>query len=181
MATGVRRLLTFAALAVAAVALCACYVSHGLLLDADAAARPLEDGVYAQAGGDRWRVGLDLDGWYRVEKFDPNGTIGETRRVLFNELPLDGVRAYALAEETDDGFVYAVVVKQGDQVFLATPDCADPLDKDVAQDHGGAPQDDDSMNHNCLFRRRGDLLSALAAFAGQADFGAPYQREADKR
>ena len=180
MVTGVRRLLDLRRAGAGCGALAACYASRGLLLDADEAAHPLENGVYAQVGGDRWRVGLDLDGWYRLEQVYANGTIGETHRVLFNELPMDGLKAYALAEQTDDGFAYAVAVKRGDQVFLATPDCADPLDKDVAQDHGGVAQTDDSMSHNCLFRRRGELLSALAAYANQADFGAPYQREADK-
>jgi hypothetical protein len=166
-------------LTLAALALGACYASHTLLLDPDAAVQPLEDGVYARDGGDhgRWRIGRDPDGWYRVEAFNPNGTLGQTRRALFNALPLGAVKAFAIAEETDDGFVYAVAVKQGERVYLATPDCADPLDKGLAVDHGGQPEDDDSMTHNCFFRTRDAVLSALADYAGQADFGAPYLKK----
>jgi hypothetical protein len=166
-------------LAVAAVGLCACFASRGLLLDAEAAAGPLEDGVYVREGdaADRWRVERDPDGWYRVEQFNPNGTIGETRRVLFNPLPVDGIKAFAAAQETADGFVYGVVVRQGERVYLATPDCADPLDASLAVDHGAQPGDDEAMTHSCVFRNREAVLSALAAYAGQADFGAPYTRK----
>jgi hypothetical protein len=164
-------------LCLAALALGACYASNMLLLDPEAAAHPLDDGVYERDSGDRWRVTLDPDGWYRVEQFNANGTIGETRRVLFNSLPEKGDNAFAVAEQTDDGFVYAVAVKQDERVYLATPDCADPLDASLAVDHGGVAEDDDSMTHNCLFKNRDALSSALADFAGQADFGAPYQRK----
>ena len=166
-------------LALAAFALTACYASHGLLLDADAAAHPLDDGVYERAGdaADRWRVGRDPDGWYRIEQFDPNGAIGETRRVLFNALPMGAVKAFAAAEETDDGYVYAVILQQGERVYLATPDCADSLDASLAVDHGAQPEDDQAMTHNCFFKNREAVLSALTDFAGQADFGAPYTRK----
>jgi hypothetical protein len=168
-----------ALLTLAAVALGACYASHGLLLDPDAAAHPLEDGVYERQGADpeRWRVGRDPDGWYRVEQFNLNGTIGQTRRVLFNPLPLGGAKAFAAAQETTDGFVYSVVVQQGERVYLATPDCADSLDASLAVDHGAQPEDDNSMTHNCFFKNREAVLSALSDFAGQADFGAPYTRK----
>jgi hypothetical protein len=163
----------------AALALSACYASHGLLLDPDAAAHPLDDGVYERAGDepDRWRVERDPDGWYRIEQFNPNGTIGQTRRVLFNALPLGGVKAFAAAEETNDGYVYAVVLQQGERVYLATPDCADSLDASLAVDHGAQPEDDQAMTHNCFFKNREAVLSALTDFAGQADFGAPYTRK----
>jgi hypothetical protein len=167
------------ALIAAALALSACYASHRLLLDADAAAHPLDDGVYERDGEDHERLRLtrDPDGWYRVEAFNPNGMIGQTRRVLLNPLPLGAVKAFAAAEETDDGFVYGVVLQQGERVYLATPDCADPLDSSLAVDHGGQPEDGDSMTHNCFFKNREAVLSALSDFAGQADFGAPYTRK----
>jgi hypothetical protein len=160
----------------AALALCACYASNALLLDTDAAAHPLADGVYERADAQHERLQLtrEADGWYDVEDFNPNGTIGETRKVLLNPLDAGGLKAFAAAERTDDGFVYAVVVVQNERVFLATPDCADPLDASLAVDHGGAREDDDSMTHNCVFRTREAVMTALADFVGQADFGAPY-------
>ncbi len=100
------------ALALAALMLAGCYISNRLLLDPEAAAHPLDDGVYARAdGSDRWRVSRALDGWYAVEHYNMNGTIGETRRVLFNDLPLGALSAFAVAEQTDEGFVYAVIMK----------------------------------------------------------------------
>jgi hypothetical protein len=163
----------------AALTLAACYASNILLLDPDAAVHPLDDGVYQRDDADheRLQVSRDPDGWYRVEQFNANGTIGDTKRVLFNPLPLGELKAYAVAQETDAGFVYSVVIQQGERVFLATPDCADPLDASVAVDHGGQPDDDDAMTHNCLFKDRDALIGALADYAGQADFGAPYIRK----
>lgn len=167
------------AMLAAAVLLGACYASHVLLLDADAAAHPLADGVYERDGGERQRLRItaEPDGWYDVEQIDSGGTIGQTRRVLVNPLPEVGPKTFALAEASDDGFVYAVALVQGERVYLATPDCADPLDRSLAIDHGGLPEDDDSMTHNCSFRTREAVLSALAVYAGQADFGAPYLKK----
>ena len=165
-------------LVLAALALSACYASNRLLLDQTAAARPLDDGVYVRDGddADRIRITLEPDGWYNVERFDDNGAIGETHRVLANEASLGGRDGYALAEETDEGFDYAVAFVEGKRVYLATPDCSDSLNRDDAVDHGGEAQDDEAMTHNCLFRNRDALVAALSAFAGHADFGAPYQR-----
>jgi hypothetical protein len=160
----------------AALALSACYASNTLLLDPDAAAHPLADGVYERADAEHERIQLtrEADGWYDVEQFNANGTIGETRKVLLNPLDAGGLKAFAAAEQGDDGFTYAVVVVQGERVFLATPDCADPLDASLAVDHGGEQEDDDAMTHNCVFRTREAVMTALADFVGQADFGAPY-------
>jgi hypothetical protein len=168
-----------ALMACVAVALAGCYASTRLLLDGDAPAHPLDDGVYQRAGGDdaRLRITLRPDGWYDVEQVDANGVIGQTHRVLLNPLPLGALKAFAAAEETDDGFIYGVVLVQGERVFLATPDCADPLDASLAVDHGGQPDDDEDMTHNCRFRDPGALSSALTDYAGQADFGAPYTRK----
>ncbi|MDR3512419.1 MAG: hypothetical protein P4L73_12350 [Caulobacteraceae bacterium] len=174
-----KALLIGAFAALAALTLGGCYISKVLLLDSDTAAHPLADGIYERDGGDhdRFRIGLDPDGWYRVEKIDAGGAIGQTRRALFNPLPLDGLKAFAVAEETDDGFVYAVVVVKDERVYLATPDCADPLDASLAVDHGGVEGDDGDMTHACSFRTRDAVLSALTGYAGQADFGAPYIRK----
>jgi hypothetical protein len=165
-----------ALMALSVVPLAGCYTSNGLLLDADAAVRPLADGLYerADAEHERIQVSRQPDGWYVVEPFNPNGTIGETRKVLFNPLDAGPLKAFAAAEQTDDGFVYAVVIVQGERVFLATPDCADPLDASLAVDHGGVQADDEAMTHNCVFRTREAVMTALADFVGQADFGAPY-------
>ncbi len=165
-------------LAFAALALSGCYTSDRLLLDQSAAVHPLDDGVYVRDGddADKIRITLDPDGWYDVEKYNDNGTIGETRRVLVNEAVIAGREGYALAEETDEGFDYAVAFVDDKRVYLATPDCSDSLDRDDAVDHGGEPQDDDAMTHNCFFKNRDALFSALSGFAGHADFGAPYQR-----
>jgi hypothetical protein len=97
--------------------------------------------------------------------------------VLANEAELDGREGYALAEETDDGYVYAAAFVEQGRVYLATPDCSDSLDRDDAVDHGAEPQDDETMTHNCLFRTRDAVIAALSAFAGHADIGAPYQRK----
>ena len=165
-------------LAVLMAALSACYASTRLLLDPTAAAHPLEDGVYVRDGDatDTLKVTQEPDGWYSVEKIDPAGGIGETHRVLANEAELDGRDGYVLAEQTDDGFVYSIGFVEDKRVYLATPDCADPLDHDDAIDHGGEAQDDEAMTHNCLFRTRDAVIAALSGFAGHADFGAPYQR-----
>jgi len=156
-----------------------CYASSGLLLEADAAVQPLLDGVYAREGdpGDRFQVTQATDGWYRVDNFNANGTIGETHRVLFTPMPLaDGRAAFAIAEQTGDGFAYAVVLIDRGRVQLATPDCSDPADRNLAVDQGGGEDDDNGMTPTCSFHSRGALLAALAAFAGQADFGRPYVR-----
>ena len=165
--------------ALAAVLLAGCYASGNLLLDADAPAHPLEDGTYSRDGdpADALRVTLTPDGWYSVERFNANGTIGQTERALFNPMgSIAGHPAYAVAIETDDGFAYAMVVADGRRVFMATPDCRDPLDRNLAVDQGAASGDDDLMTPTCKFHNRVALLAALAAFAGQADFGRPYQR-----
>lgn len=165
-------------LAVAALALSGCYVSDRLLLDPTAAAHPLDDGVYVRDGdeSDKIRITQEPDGWYGVETYNDNGTIGETRRVLANEASIGGREGYVLAEQTDDGFDYAVAFVDGERVYLATPDCSDSLDRDDAVDHGAEARDDEAMTHNCLFKNRDALFAALSGFAGHADFGAPYQR-----
>jgi hypothetical protein len=165
-------------LAFAAVLLSGCYASRMLLLDPTEAAHPLDDGVYVRASGDQLRVSLEPDGWYQVEQIGADGLIGESHRALFNAVTLDGGRpGYAIAEDSDDGFIYAVGYVERERVYLATPDCADPLDRNAAVDHGGFADDDDDMAHNCFFKNRGALISALTAFAGQAGFGSPYQRK----
>jgi hypothetical protein len=168
-----------AAIGLCGLALAACYASPGLLLDADAAVQPLLDGVYARDGdpADRFQLTESADGWYRVERFNANGTIGETHRALFTPMALeDGRAAFAIATQTDDGYAYAVATITNGRVQLATPDCVDPSDRNLAVDHGGDEGDDGGMTPACTFHNRGALLSALAAFAGQADFGRPYQR-----
>jgi hypothetical protein len=173
------RVVRAALLVFAALALAACYASNRLLLDPDAAVHPVEDGTYVRDGddSDRFRLTLDPDGWYRVEQFNPNGTIGQTKRLLVNEQDFDGRDGYLIGEEAGDGgYTYSVAFLDHGRVFMATPDCADPLDRDDAVDHGGEPQDDEAMTHNCLFRTRDALVAALSAFAGHADFGSPYQR-----
>lgn len=174
-----RRLAAAVLAALAGLCLSGCYVSNRLLLDPDAAAHPLPDGIYERTGGDhaRWRVDLDPDGWYSVERYNDNGTLGLTRRALFTPLPGTGLKAFAVAEQRDDGFVYSVVVVQDDRVYLATPDCSDPLDDSLAVDQGATEGDDEAMTHTCSFRTRDAVLAALANYAGQADFGAPYLRK----
>jgi hypothetical protein len=173
-----RWLLTLAA-GLAALTLSGCYVSDALLLNPDAAAHPLEDGVYERPGQheDRAQVTLRPDGWYDISNFNPNGTIGDTHRVLMNEADLGGRQGFAFAEADEDGgYDYGVVFVEADRVYLATPDCDDPADRDDAIDHDGEAQDDQGMTHTCLFRSRDTLIAALSAFAGHAVFGEPYQR-----
>ena len=168
-----------AAIIACALALAACYASPGLLLDVDDAVQPLVDGVYVRDGdpNDRFQITETSDGWYRVERFNPNGTIGETRRALLTPMVLgDGGAAFAMAVQTEDGYAYAVALITQGRVQLATPDCVDPSDRNLAVDHGADADDDAGMTPACTFHNRGALLSALAAFAGQADFGRPYQR-----
>jgi len=162
-----------------ALLLIGCYASSGLLLDADSAVQPLLDGVYVRDGdpADKVQVTQAADGWYRISRFNANGTIGQTHRVLFTIIALeDGRPAFAVAQQTDEGYAYAVATIDRGRVQLATPDCADPADLNLAVDHGGDEGDDGGMTPTCTFHNRGALLSALAAFAGQADFGRPYQR-----
>jgi hypothetical protein len=160
--------------------LAACYASDSLLLDPDAAAHPIDDGAYVRDGDptDRLRLTLRPDGWYDVEEFNANGTIGQTRQMLANEQDFDGRDGYILAEaDGDGGYDYAVAFLDQGRVFLATPDCSDPLDREDAVDHGAEPEDDEAMIHNCLFKSRSALAAALSQFAGHADFGAPYRRQ----
>ncbi|HXQ12597.1 MAG TPA: hypothetical protein VN805_16515 [Caulobacteraceae bacterium] len=155
-----------------------CYASDRLLFDPADAVHPLEDGVYVRKGdpSDKAQVTLEPDGWYAIAKYDPNGMIGETHRVLAIEADLGGRDGYALAEQTSDGFIYGVAFVEDGRVYLATPDCADSADRDDAVDHGGEPQDDEAMTQNCLFRSRDAVLAALSGFAGHAVYGEPYQR-----
>jgi hypothetical protein len=164
---------------VGALVLAACYASPALLLDPDAAAHPIEDGTYQRDGEDaRYRVSLGSDGWYRIEPIEAGGLIGESHRALLTPITLDGSReAFAVAEQTDEGYEYGIALLDHGRVFLATPDCADPVDRDDAVDHGGQAEDDDPMTHICSFKTRGAVMAALAAYAGHASFGAPYIRK----
>jgi hypothetical protein len=165
-------------LAAISLGMSACYASGVLLLNPSEPAHPIEEGTYVREGADALRINLDPDGWYRVEQVQAGGLIGESHRVLLNTIPLDGGReGFAAAEESDDGWDYGVGYVDHGRVYLATPDCVDPLDRSDAVDHGGFADDDDPMTHNCQFRSRGALISALAAFAGHADFGLPYQKK----
>jgi hypothetical protein len=157
----------------AALALAGCYGSQALLLDPALAIHPLADGVYAQAGdgGARLRLTLEPDGWYAVERLDAQGLLGETHRVLVNSLGGD----FVLAEDGDDGFSYAVARIEGAQLYLAAPDCADPLDRDDAEDQGASL--DEGPSNLCRFTTREALTAALTAFEGHADFGAAFQRK----
>ena len=175
------RLFRFAALAallLTGLGLTGCYGSSGLLLDPDEAVQPLAEGTYIQeGGGDRLRLIQTADGWYEVETMFADGTIGETHRALVNLIATPSGGAFAIAEQRGDGgYAYAVARVEGGRVQLATPDCADPADRDLAVDHGVAEEDDGPMTPTCSFHNRVALMSALAAFAGQADFGRPYIR-----
>lgn len=166
-------------LALAAWVLSACYGSPALLLDPDEAVHPIEEGIYQRDGdGARYRVSLGSDGWYLVEPIEPGGLIGQSHRVLLNAMTLEGGReGFAVAEQTEDGYTYAVAYLDHGRVYLATPDCVDPLDRNDAVDHGARAEDDDPMTHICKFRTRGAVQAALAAYAGHASFGAPFLRK----
>jgi hypothetical protein len=172
--------LALAAFLLAGAALADGYASDGLLLNPDASVQPLLEGTYVREGDptDRFRLTLDADGWCEMERIDANGTIGETHRVLINIIGLEsGGGAFAIAEQrADGGYDYAVAEVTGGRVQLATPDCADPADRNLAVDQGADGDDDGPMTPNCSFHNRAKLLAALAAFAGQADFGRPYIR-----
>ena len=162
------------------MALTACYASPALLLDPDEAAHPLDEGVYERGDGDhaRFRVILGSDGWYQVEPIEAGGLIGQSHRVLLNPITLDGGReGFAVARQADEGYVYAVATVDHGRVYLATPDCVDPLDRNDAVDHGAQAEDGDPMTPTCSFKTRGALVAALAAYAGHAGFGVPYLRK----
>ena len=172
------RLAATALLLLTGLGLAGCYVSDGLLLDPTEAVQPLAEGDYIQEGeGNRMRLIQTADGWYEVETIFTDGTIGETRRALVNIIATPAGGAFAIAEQRGDGgYAYAVARVEGGRVQLATPDCADPADRNLAVDHGGGEDDDGPMTPTCSFHNRVALLSALTAFAGQADFGRPYIR-----
>ncbi len=165
-------------LAAIGLLLSGCYVSDRLLVDAGEAVHPIVDGTYVRDGdpSDKLSITLEPDGWYAVAKYDPNGLIGRTHRVLAIEGDLGGEDGYVLAEQTSDGFTYAIGRVDGTRVYLATPDCSDPLDRSDAIDQGGEARDDGPMSNNCLFRSRAALMAALSGFAGHAVYGEPYQR-----
>ena len=157
--------------------LTACYGSDGLLLDPDEAVQPLAEGTYVQEGGDRLRLIQTADGWYEVESLFADGSIGETHRALVNIIATPGGGAFAIAEQRGDGgYAYAVARVGSGRVQLATPDCTDPADRNLAVDQGAGEDDDGPMTPTCSFHNRPALVAALAAFAGQADFGRPYIR-----
>jgi hypothetical protein len=156
-----------------ALLLAGCYASDDLLLDPAEAAHPLPDGVYVRQGddADRFRLTLEPDGWYSVERIDARGLLGETHRVLANPVG-DG---FALADEGPDGFRYAFARVSGVRLYLSAPDCADPLDRDDAEDQGATEGD---MPGACRFASRGALTAALAAFSAHADIAAPFVKRA---
>ena len=170
--TAIGRAAAALSLALAGAALSGCYASDGLLLDPDQAVHPLADGVYVRQGdpADRFRLTLQPDGWYAVERIGAGGVLGETHRVLAQPSG-DGL---ILAEQEPDGFLYGLARIEPGRLYLAAPDCADPLDRDDADDQGARPDDDDLTHHACRFTTRAALAAALAAFAGHADFGAGY-------
>jgi hypothetical protein len=160
------------------LALSGCYVSDRLLIDPGEAAHPIEDGTYVRDGDphDELSITLEPDGWYAVAKYNNNGLIGRSHRVLATPADLGGEEGFILAEQTGDGFTYAIGRLEGGRVYLATPDCSDPLDRSDAVDQGGEARDDGPMSNNCLFRSRAALMAALSGFAGHAVYGEPYQR-----
>ena len=157
--------------------LCACYASPALLFDAAEAVQPLADGAYRRPDGTGFRVTQALGGAYRVERLDARGLAGETRRVWLWPASLAGREGLVAAAEADEGYAYAAVYVDHGRVYWATPDCADPLDRGQAVDHGARVDDDDPMTHACTFKSRTALIGALSDFAGHADFGAPYQNQ----
>lgn len=169
-----RRLIVLAGMALVAAPLAACYVSDDPLLNADEAVHPLADGVYGRQGDprDRLRLTQEPDGWYSVERLDPSGILGETHRVL--AVPSEA--GLILAEADAPSFTYGIARVQGGRLYVAAPDCADPLDRGDAQDQGASGDDDNDFGHFCRFRSSQALERALASFAGHADFGAPYIR-----
>jgi hypothetical protein len=163
----------------AALLLGGCYVSGDLLLDGDQAAHPLAEGTYVRDGdpAEAWRVILEADGWYDLERVYPNGTLGETQRLMLAPAGQAAGRAvYDAAVETDDGYAYGAIEVEGPRVFMAAPDCGDPLERNLAVDQGADASEDGSMTRACSFHGRSALLAALSAFAGQADFGRPFLR-----
>ena len=160
-------------LAVAAGLLQGCYLSDRLLVDPADAVHPLADGVYARQGDsqDRFRLTLQPDGRYAVERVAADGALEETHTVLVTPQG-DG---YLLAEARDDGFAYALARVQGADLYLAAPDCADPLDRNAAEDQG-ADLDLPDAAGACGFDSAAALDAALETFEGHADFGQPYRR-----
>ncbi len=160
------------ALLLAAPLLAGCFVSGALLADEDQAIHPLADGVYARAGGgDRFRLTLEPDGWYAIERLSPDGLIGETHRVLVTPEGGD----LLLTEARDDGYAYAAARLHGDDLYLAAPDCADPFDRGLAADQNASGDEDEPGL--CRFADRVGLDAAMQAFLGSADFGAPFHKQ----
>ena len=172
-----------AVLAFAALLLSGCYTSATLLLDPTEAQHPLDDGVYVRRMAtsllDRKRVTRSADGWYVIEELNDAGGVEETARVLFNRMSLSGGReGYVFAaDDKDEDYKYGVAFAGKDGFFAVQPDCDQALDRDAATDNGGVYDDGNSMQTVCRFSKASDLTASLAAFADQADFGAPYKRQ----
>jgi hypothetical protein len=58
---------------------------------------------------------------------------------------------------------------------LATLGGGDRLDRKLAIDRNASRSQHNAMTRTCALDNRGSLLAALAANAGQADFGRPRQ------
>jgi hypothetical protein len=82
-----------------------------------------------------------------------------------------------VVEQADEGYEYAASRSDHERDFPATPDRADPLDRNDAVDPGGQPEDDDWMTRICSFKSRDALVASIAAFAGHANLGVPYFRQ----
>jgi hypothetical protein len=165
-------------MALASVLLAGCYVSTNLYLDPSESEAPLVTGVYSRptARGDEIkRVTHEPDGWYLVEIVDQDGTIGDSYRVLFNKMEMDGDRqGYIFASlDRDQDYFYGVMIVDHDGIHLGQPDCADEDDRNLAED-AGADFDQDTSRPSCRFHDADSLKQALATFADQTDFGTPF-------
>ncbi|HTI68046.1 MAG TPA: hypothetical protein VL460_10930 [Caulobacteraceae bacterium] len=157
-----------AALAVAAVALGACYQSKTLLLDPKLAATPLATGrqTVLDDGGmpEDIEIALGPDRWYRIK----DAGAGEDKADRFLFTPLAGGpegRWLAFAMQDKTAFVYGVAEQRDGKVYLDLPFCDLGPTRDIAIAHGVKVAAKGAMSPICQFDKAADLQGALADYA----------------
>jgi hypothetical protein len=175
------RLLTAAVLSVAALLLSGCYISDDLLLDSGSAQTPLSNGTYASAG-DKVDISARSDGWYDVYTYFKDGSRSSSPdRLLLNraaDLETSSNYVYYFASEDETlGWIYGLIVVEGNAVYEVRPDCEHTNDADIGRGEGGYYDYDEDVGATCTFTDAGSLKRALGRYYRSTYPSDPYYRQ----
>jgi hypothetical protein len=176
------RLITAIALAGAALLLSGCYVSDELLLDTSSAVTPLADGTYAN-GSDRKYLTSSGDGQYLVYYYNKDGSLMSSADRMYmvrdEDLELGSEYVYLYAKEDSDiGWIYGLIVVDGNAVYEMHPDCDIADDRDIATKDGARYSADEDFGDECVFTDAGSVITALEDYYMSSDeSGSPYYRQ----